>query len=167
MQVTSMFKPWTVSLAGNPSSITLEDTPVSGAFDATLSAKDVPWPPELVSCIAAISTGHTDLSSASYKDAPVTWTQPVNIPSLATKLSEDDTLLDNKTAHYTFSTSTVPTVDPNDCPRLVNAGRLGITVTVERSDISKTLTSLESLITGQIPASLGSYLQKYIDLPTG
>jgi hypothetical protein len=167
MQVTSMFKPWTVSLAGNPSAITLEDTPVSGAFNATLSAKDVQWPPELVSCIAAISTDHIDLSSASYKDAPVTWTQPVNIPGLATKLSEDDTLLDNKTAHYTFSTSTVPAIDPNDCPRLVNAGRLGITVTVARSDISKALTSLESLITGQIPASLRTYLQPYIDLATG
>jgi hypothetical protein len=164
MQVTSMFKPWTVALAGSPASITLNATPQSGSFDATLNAKDVPWPSQLVGCVAALS--NIKLDDASYADAPVTWTEPINIPGLATNVSADTTLLANKTAHYTFSTITVDNVESTDCPTLVPAGKLGITVTVERADISKTLTSLESLITGSIPAALRTYLAPYIDQAT-
>ena len=40
---------------------------------------------------------------------------------------------------------------------------VGITVTVERSDISKTLTSIETLITNQINASIRAYLAPYIN----
>ena len=166
MQVTSMFKPWSVSAAGNPSSITLGNTAQSGAFDATLQAQDVPWPAPLVGCVKALAP-NAQLDDASYQDAPVTWTQPVNIPGLATNVASDTTLLANKTAHYTFTTKTVENVDANDCPTLVNAGQVGITVTVERSDITKTLKTLESLITGQLPAALRSYLQPYIDTATG
>ena len=107
MQVASMFKPWTVKLAANPSTITLDGYAEPGAFDATLDAKDIPWPPELVSCVTEVSGGHINLTDASYKNATVTWTHPVNIPGLATKQSEDDALLDDKTAHYTYATETV------------------------------------------------------------
>jgi hypothetical protein len=166
MQVSSMFKPWSVTLAGNPSALTLSDTAQSGAFMATLNAKDIAWPAELVGCVQALAP-NVKLDDASYKDAPVTWTQPINIPGLATKVSADDTLPDSKVAQYTYSTSTVPAVAANECATLVPAGKIGITVTVERSDITKTLTSLESLITSQIPASLATYLQPYIDMTLG
>jgi hypothetical protein len=162
MQVSSMFKPWTVSLAGSAPSITLTQTPQSGSFDATLHAQDIPWPSELVSCVAELSG--VKLDDASYKDAPVVWSQPINIPGLATNVSADKMLLADKTAHYAFSTSTVAAVGPDDCPRDVPSGKLGVTVTVERSDVTKTLNSLESIVTSQIPiAALRSYLQPYID----
>jgi hypothetical protein len=162
MQVASLFKPWSVQLAANPATITLDGDAHPGAFDATLNAKDIPWPPDLIGCVAAISSNHVDLTEASYKDAPVTWTQPVNIPGLATKQAEDDKLLDDKTAHYTYTTETVTPPAADDCPRLVSAGKIGVTVTVERSDITKALTSLETLITSLLNPSIQSFLQKYI-----
>jgi hypothetical protein len=165
MQVASMFKPWTVQLAGDPSILTLGTTALDGKFDATLSAADVQWPATLVGCVQALS--NVKLDNASYTDAPVKWTHPFNIPGLATKASEDDTLLTDKTAHYTFTTNTVQDVPEADCPALVNAGSVGITVTVERSDISKTLTSLETLITNQINASIRAYLAPYINSALG
>jgi hypothetical protein len=160
-----MFKPWTVQLAGDPSILTLGTTALDGKFDATLSAADVQWPATLVGCVQALS--NVKLDNASYTDAPVKWTHPFNIPGLATKASEDDTLLTDKTAHYTFTTNTVQDVPEADCPALVNAGSVGITVTVERSDISKTLTSLETLITNQINASIRAYLAPYINSALG
>ena len=163
MQVASLFKPWTVKLTANPSTITLDSYAEPGAFDATLDAKDIPWPAELVSCVTEVSGGHIDLTDASYKDAPVTWTQPINIPGLATKQSEDDTLLDDKTAHYTYATKTVEVPGDDDCPTLHDAGKIGITVRVARSDITKTLMSIEALITGQLNSSIQSYLQPYIE----
>jgi hypothetical protein len=163
MQVASLFKPWTVKLAANPSTITLDGYAEPGAFDATLDAKDIPWPAELVSCVTEVSGGHIDLTDASYRDAPVTWTQPINIPGLATKQSEDDTLLDDKTAHYTYATKTVEVPGDDDCPTLHDAGKIGITVRVGRSDITKTLMSIEALITGQLNSSIQSYLQPYIE----
>jgi hypothetical protein len=165
MQVASMFKPWSVQLAGNPSTLTLGTTAQDGKFDATLSAADVQWPATLVGCVQALS--NVKLDNASYTDAPVKWTHPVNIPGLATKASEDDTLLTDKTAHYTFTTNSVEDVPEADCPALVSAGSVGITVTVERSDISKTLTSLETLITNQINASIRAYLAPYINAALG
>ena len=165
MQVASMFKPWSVQLAGDPSSLTLATTAQDGKFDATLSAADVQWPATLVGCVQALS--NVKLDNASYTDAPVKWTHPINIPGLATKASEDDTLLTDKTAHYTFTTNSVEDVPEADCPALVNAGSVGITVTIERSDISKTLTSLETLITNQINASIRAYLAPYINPALG
>jgi hypothetical protein len=161
MQVASMFKPWSVQLAGDPATLTLGATAEQGKFDATLSADDIQWPASLVGCVQALS--NVKLDNASYTDAPVRWTQPRNIPGLAMKMSEDDTLLPDKTAHYTFSTNTVEDVPQADCPVLVNAGSVGITVTVARSDISKTLSSLETLITNQINASIRAYLAPYIN----
>jgi hypothetical protein len=165
MQVASMFKPWSVQLAGDPATLTLGTTAQDGKFDATLSAADVQWPATLVGCVQALS--NVKLDNASYTDAPVKWTHPVNIPGLATKASEDDTLLTDKTAHYTFTTNSVEDVPAADCPALVGAGSVGITVTVERSDISKTLTSLETLITNQINASIRAYLAPYINAALG
>ena len=161
MQVASMFKPWSVQLAGDPATLTLGATAQQGKFDATLSADDIQWPSSLVGCVQALS--NVKLDNASYTDAPVKWTHPVNIPGLATNVSEDDTLLTDKTAHYTYTTNSVEDVPQADCPALVNAGSVGITVTVERSDISKTLTSLETLITNQINASIRAYLAPYIN----
>ena len=161
MQVSSMFKPWTVSLAGNPASMILSDTPQHGAFVATLSAKDFTWPAKLVDCINSL-TPNANLSDASSKDAPVKWTQPVGIPGFATKVSEDDTLPDTKTASYVFLTTTVPVVPPNMCPTLGGNDKVGITVTVERSDVTKTLQTLESLITEALPQALQTILQPYI-----
>ncbi len=165
MQVASMFKPWSVQLAADPSTLTLGATAQDGKFNATLNAADVQWPSTLVGCVQALS--NVKLDTASYTDAPVKWTHPVNIPGLATKASEDDTLLTDKTAHYTFTTNSVEDVPEADCPALVGAGSVGITVTVERSDISKTLTSLETLITNQINASIRAYLAPYIDPALG
>lgn len=165
MQVASMFKPWSVQLAGDPSTLTLGASAQDGKFDATLSATDVQWPATLVGCVQALS--NVKLDNASYTDAPVKWTHPVNIPGLAMKVSEDDTLLTDKTAHYAFTTNSVEDVPAADCPALVNAGSVGITVTVERSDITKTLTSLETLITNQINASIRAYLATYIDSAFG
>jgi hypothetical protein len=161
MQVSSMFKPWSVSLAGNPAAITLSDTAQSGAFVATLHAQDVKWPTQLVECVAALAPG-TNLENASYKDARITWTQAVGIPGLVTKVSEDDTMPDTKTAQYTYSTITVPAVPANLCP-VLKTSNIGITVTVERSDVTKTLQSLESLITSSLPQALQSFLEPPIN----
>jgi len=77
MQVASMFKPWTVTLAADPGSLTLGAAPLSGAFNATLDAQDIAWPATLVGCVKSLSG--VDLTAA-YKDTPVTWTKPIGIP---------------------------------------------------------------------------------------
>ncbi len=158
MQVSAMFKPWTVALSAQPSSLLLADAPQGGSFDATLNAQPIAWPPALVDCVNTISG--VNLDEASYADAPVRWTKPIGIPGLASVVTEDDTLRADKTAHYAYSTETVPV--PADCPRLVSAGALGITVSVERSDISKTITTLERLITNVLPSKMQPYLAPYV-----
>jgi hypothetical protein len=160
MQVSSMFKPWSVQLAGAPPSIQLSDATKDGQFTATLQAADIPWPSSLVSCVMALS--NIKLDDASYADAPITWTPQANIPGLATETTADATLLANKTAAYHFQTTTVPDVPAGDCPRTVPAGALVMLVSVARSDIAKTLASLESLITNQINAAIRPYLTPYI-----
>jgi hypothetical protein len=165
MQVSSMFKPWSVQLAGSPSTIKLGDVAQDGQFVATLHAADIPWPSTLVDCVKTLSG--VDLDDASYKDAPVTWTPIANIPGLATETSDDTTLLANKTAAFHFQTTTVASVDPNDCPRTVPAGNIAVRVSVARTDITKTLESLESLITNQINASVRAFLSPYIDTALG
>jgi hypothetical protein len=157
MQVASMFKPWTVTLAADPGTMTLGSAAVSGAFDATLNAQDVAWPATLVGCVKQLSG--VDLTVASYKDAPVTWAKPVGIPTLAVTVAQDATLGDDKTAHYTYAT--IPRPPATDCPRLVSAGNLGITVTVSRTDVSKTMDSLLLLIANKLPAKLQTFLQRY------
>lgn len=160
MQVASMFKPWTVSLAANPTKITLDETAQAGAFDATLNAQDIQWPSILMDCMSAL--GGVNLNDASYKDAPVTWSQPVGIPALASKTSSDATLAGDKTAHYHFSTITSPKPEDAQCTALVPAGTVGITITVARSDISKVITSLETLIASELPPVVRTYLLPYI-----
>jgi len=157
MQVASMFKPWTVTLAADPGSMTLGLAPLPGAFNATLNAEDIPWPATLVGCVKSLSG--VDLTAAAYKDTPVTWTKPVGIPGLAATVAQDATLGDDKTAHYTYATITRPPA--TDCPVLVPAGNLGITVTVARADVSKTIDSLLLLITNKLPAKLQTFLQPY------
>ena len=158
MQVSAMFKPWTVTLTAQPSSLLLEDAPQGGSFDATLDAQTIAWPSALVDCVKTISG--VNLDEASYADAPVRWTKPIGIPGLASVVTEDDTLRADKTAHYAYSTMTVPV--PPDCMTLRNAGKLGITVSVERSDISKTITTLERLITNELPSTMQPYLAPYV-----
>jgi len=150
-----------VQLAGSPPTIKLGDVAQDGQFVATLHATDIPWPSTLVDCVKTLSGVHLD--DASYKDAPVTWTPIANIPGLATETTDDTTLLANKTAAFRFQTTTVASVDPNDCPRTVPAGNIAVRVSVARSDIAKTLASLESLITNQINASVRTYLARFID----
>jgi hypothetical protein len=159
MQVSSMFKPWTVALSAAPKTQTLSEPPQTGAFDATLKAQDIPWPQTLIDCVSALS--HVNLTDASYKDAPVTWTRPIGIPTLATNTTQDSTLLDDKTAHYSYTTVTKPNVPAEECPRLLSTGTVGITVTVERTDISKVEDSLVQLIANQLPAKLQTFLQPY------
>jgi hypothetical protein len=161
MQVASMFKPWSVQLAGSPLTIKLADVAQDGQFIATLQATDIPWPATLVDCVKTLSG--VSLDDASYKDAPVTWTPIANIPGLATATTDDTTLLANKTAAYHFQTTTVASVSPSDCPRTVPAGNIAVRVSIARSDVTKTLKSLESLITNQINSSIRSYLSPYID----
>jgi hypothetical protein len=156
MQVASMFKPWTVTLAADPGSLTLGAAPLSGAFNATLDAQDIAWPATLVGCVKSLSG--VDLTAA-YKDTPVTWTKPIGIPGLAAVAAADATLGDDKTAHYTYATISRPPA--TECPVLVPAGNLGITVTVSRTDVSKTLDSLLLLITNKLPAKLQNFLQPY------
>ena len=84
----------------------------------------------------------------------------IGIPGLASLVTEDDTLRADKTAHYAYSTTTVPV--PADCPRLVSAGALGITVSVERADISKTITTLERVITNELPSRMQPNLRPYV-----
>lgn len=157
MQVASMFKPWTVTLAADPGSMTLDLAPLRGAFNATLNAHDIAWPATLVGCVKQLSG--VDLTVAPYKDTPVTWTKPVGIPALATTVAQDATLGDDKTAHYTYATISRPPA--TDCPVLVPSGKLGITVTVSRTDVSKTIDSLLLLITNKLPAKLQNFLQPY------
>jgi len=159
MQVASMFKPWSVQLAKDPASMTLSETPGSGQFIATLQAEDIPWPSTLVGCVKALSG--VSLESASYTNAPVTWTPTATTPGLATETSEDTTLLANKTAAYHFQTKTSPNVAA--CPRLVPAGTVGVTVSVARSDVTRTLDALEALILNQLPGPLQAYLSPFID----
>jgi hypothetical protein len=156
-QVASMFKPWTVQLAADPAIIVLGPAPVDGAFDATLTAQDIPWPKTLLDCVSALS--HVNLTDASYKNAQITWSQPMGIPGLASNLSQDGMLRDDKTAHYTYST--IAANSPQDCPVLVNTGTLGITVTVARTDVSKAIDSLLQLISNKLPAKLQSFLTPY------
>jgi hypothetical protein len=159
MQVASMFKPWTVRLAADPTVQTLGPSPQSGVFAATLAAQDVPWPKSLVGCVYALAK--VNLTDASYKDARVTWTQPVGIPLLASNDSQDGTLRDDKTAHFAYSTVTRPTIPAQECPALVPAGAIGITVTVERTDVSKVIDSLVLLIANRLPAQLQQFLDPY------
>jgi hypothetical protein len=139
--------------------MTLQSTSQAGAFDATLNAQDVAWPGSVADCVTAL-TG-VKLTDASYKDAPVTWTKPVGIPVLATKDTNDTTLRDDKTAHFSYSTITRPNVPDNECPLLANAGTVGITVNVERSDVTKVIDSLVRLIANKLPAKLQAILQPY------
>jgi len=161
MQVASMFKPWTVQLAADPTTQILGPAPGSGAFDATLSAQDIAWPQSLVNCVNTLTSGHVDLTDATYKNARVTWSQPVGIPSLASNDSKDATLRADKTAHYTYSTVTRQPIPADDCPTLVPAGGIGITVTVERRDVSKVIDSLVQLVANKLPAKLQAFLQPY------
>lgn len=156
-QVASMFTPWSVQLAGDPTSLTLGTAPVDGSFDAVLQAQDIPWPATLVKCVSSLSG--VNVTDASYKNAKVDWTDAVGIPGLATSTSHDATLRTDKTAHYLYATETRPTVD--DCPRVVPAGPLGMTVNVERADVSKVIDSLVQLITNKLPPQLQSFLQSY------
>jgi hypothetical protein len=160
MQLSSMFKPWTVKLTADPTVQTLDTTPQTGTFDATLDAQPIPWPAVLKDCVSTLSG--TALDDAGYKDAPITWSYPVGIPTLASNTSKDDTLLENKTAHYAYSTITSPNPEDAQCQQLVTAGNVGITVTVARSDVTKVLTSLESLVTNELPSGLRTYLLPYI-----
>jgi hypothetical protein len=159
MQVASMFKPWTVQLLAAPAAQILGPSPQSGSFDATLNAQDVPWPQSLVSCVYELSK--VDLTKASYKDARVTWSQPVGIPQLAANDSKDATLRDDKTAHYTYSTVTRQPIPGDECPILANAGPVGITVTIDRTDVSKVIDSLVLLIANKLPAKLQTFLQPF------
>ncbi len=84
MQVSAMFKPWTVDLTA-PTSLLLEDTPLAGSFDAKLNAQTIPWPSTLIDCVKTISG--VNLGDASYADAPVKWTKPIGIPGKASPLS--------------------------------------------------------------------------------
>ncbi|GEM_PF-6717156 len=158
-QVASMFKPWTVQLAAAPALQVLGPSPLSGAFDATLSAQDIPWPKILIDCVAHLSG--LNLTDASYKDARVTWTQQAGIPVLASNDTKDATLRDDKTAHYTYSTVTRTPIPADDCPVLVPAGSIGITVTVERADVSKIIDALVQLIANRLPAKLQGFLDPY------
>jgi hypothetical protein len=157
MQVASMFKPWTVNLAAAPGALTLGAAPLNGAFNATLDAQDIEWPQSLVGCVKSLSG--VDLSVPAYKDAAVTWTQPIGIPALATPVTQDATLADDKSAHYTYAT--IVKEPATDCPVLVPSGKVGITVTVARTDVSKALDSLLLLITNKLPSKLQSILQPY------
>lgn len=159
MQVSSMFKPWSVQLAGAPSSMQLSTAPQDGQFTATLHASDIPWPSTLIDCVKALS--NVKLDDASYTDAPVTWTPKANIPGLATETKSDTTLLANKTAAFHFQTTTVEDVPSGGCPRIVPAGNLVVNVSVARSDVTNVLASLESLITNQINAAIRPYLTPY------
>jgi hypothetical protein len=161
MQVASMFKPWTVQLAADPALQVLGPSPGSGAFDATLSAQDIAWPQSLVGCVSTLTSGHVDLTEASYKNARITWSQPVGIPTLASNDAKDATLRADKTAHYTYSTVTRQPIPADDCPTLVPAGNIGITITVERKDVSKVIDSLVQLIANKLPAKLQAFLQPY------
>jgi hypothetical protein len=159
MQVASMFKPWSVQLAGNPGSIHLGSAPVDGTFVATLTAQDIPWPSSLVGCVIALS--NVKLDDASYTDAPITWTPKANIPGLATATTSDTTLQKDKTASYHFQTITGPSV--GGCMRTVPDGNISVSVSVARTDVTRTLQSLESLITNQLPSGLRTYLGSFID----
>lgn len=108
-----------------------------------------------------VDRGHVDLTDATYKNARVTWSQPVGIPSLASNDSKDATLLGDKTAHYTYTTVTRPPISADDCPKLVPDGSIGITITVERRDVSKVIDSLVQLIANKLPAKLQTFLQPY------
>ena len=159
MQVASMFKPWTVQLTANPTSMTLTDVPGQGQFVATLHAEDVPWPSTLVDCVHSLAPD-VKLDNASYTDAPVSWNAAATTPGLAVKTSEDDTLLKDKTAAYHFQTKTGEVVA--SCPRLFPAGKVAVTVTVARSDVTRVLNSLAVLVTNQLPAAARAYLADYI-----
>jgi len=161
MQVSSLFKPWSVTLAGDPASLTLGPDPQSGTFTATLDAQPVQWPSDLASCVQFMSNGAVNLDEASYTDAPVTWSQPIGIPpGLASNTSSDTTLRSDKTAVYAYQT--IPEI-PESCPLEVPKGKIGITVTVARSDITKVTNTLESLIIGLIPSdAIRSYLTPFL-----
>jgi hypothetical protein len=157
MQVATMFKQWTVNLAADPAALTLGAAPLNGAFNATLDAQDIQWPQSLAGCVKSLSG--VDLSVPGYKDAAVTWKQPVGIPTFASPVTQDATLAGDKTAHYKYSTITKEPA--TDCPALVPSGKVGITVTVVRTDVSKALNSLLLLITNKLPSQLQSILQPF------
>ena len=159
MQVASMFKRWSVQLAGNPATIQLGASPVDGTFVATLTAADIPWPSTLAGCVMALS--NVKLDDASYADAPITWTPKANIPGLATETTSDAILQKDKTASYHFQTITGPA--GSGCMRTVPDGNISVSVSVARTDVTRTLQSLESLITNQLPAGLRTYLGPFID----
>jgi hypothetical protein len=160
MQVASMFKPWSVQLAKDPATMMLSPTPEQGQFIATLQAQDIPWPTTLIDCVQTLSHGSVTLDSASYTDAPVTWTPTATTPGLAAETSDDTKLLANKTAAYHFQTRTQTA--PAGCPRTFPAGTVGVTVSVARTDITRTLDGLVALITNQLTPAIQTYLGPFI-----
>jgi hypothetical protein len=163
MQISSMFKPWSVKLAALPTAVTLDETPTNGSFTATLNADPVQWPQTIVDCVSQLS--HVDLNKTGYKDAPVTWTKEIGIPAVAQNTNKDSTLKDDKTATYLYQTITAPVPDPGSCTRLLPNKpneTIGVTVTITRSDITQVIGSLETLITSELPAVLQSFLMPYV-----
>jgi hypothetical protein len=160
-QITSLLKPWTVTVAPNPAMVTLDSAPVAGTFTATLNAAAIQWPQSLIDCVAALAPG-TNLQTAPFKDAPVTWNQQVGIPSLASNTTSDTTLKDDETAAYGVTTITSAKPPESMCPVLVPDGTIGITVAVQRNDIKQVVNSLQQLLLGDIPSTLRGFLQPYI-----
>jgi len=68
MQVASMFKPWSVQLAGDPATLTLGATAQQGK-SMHPQCGTIQWPSSLVGCVQALS--NVKLDNASYTDAPV------------------------------------------------------------------------------------------------
>ncbi len=162
MQVSSMFKPWTVTMQPDPATVTIDDSAHAGTFTATLDAEAIPWPQTLKDCVSQLTNGAVDLNSEAYKDAPITWSDEIGIPTLASNTSKDATLQADKTAKYAYTTITANKPPDDECPRLVPDGAIGVTATVARTDIAQVVNSLEGLIVGLLPGPLQSYVKPFV-----
>jgi hypothetical protein len=162
MQVASMFKPWTVTMKPDPATVTIDDATHAGTFTATLNAEPIPWPQTLKDCVSQLTNGAVNLNDEAYKDAPITWSDEIGIPALATNTTKDATLQADKTAKYAYTTITASKPGDDDCPRLVPDGTIGVTATVARADIAKVVNSLEGLIVGLLPGALQSYVKPFV-----
>lgn len=163
--VSSSIQAWTLTVAENPVALKLGGQPQAGSFQATLEAPSLPWPDDIVDC--AHQFANIDIQAVNYVGAPVTWSPSGALPGKAIEKSKDATI--DAAKHASFAIETVPVEDepPPECSVENFVGSIGMTATVERSDVGKLQQLLMNAVTAQLPSAIRSVvlplLQPWID----
>jgi hypothetical protein len=165
--IASTLKPWTLTVAAQPTQITIGSQPQDGQFVATLDAQAINWPAEVSDCASALSS--VDLSKISSSDAPVTWKTLGQIPGLASVTSQDPTIGSNNQATLHYRTIAKQPEESNpSCPtQTQSAGQGGVQVSVERVDVERLEQQLAQLAFSKLPSVVRSNLAPLFQAVTG